>query len=132
WAATASTGSSWSTGDGDVVSRPVPAIPDDLLRRYLPRQRWYAGTEAPSDLQVTEAEALRDEWPILVRLLVSADGHCYQVVVGLRPEGEQLDFLRGHEDGVLGSVEVDGEHATAYDAVFDPDLGLHLYWHVTG
>ena len=114
------------------MNRPVPAIPDDLLRRYLPRQRWYAGTEAPSDLQVTEAEALRDEWPILVRLLVSADGHCYQVVVGLRPEGEQLDFLRGHEDGVLGSVEVDGEHATAYDAVFDPDLGLHLYWHVTG
>jgi maltokinase len=114
------------------VSRPLPTVPDDLLRRHLPRQRWFAGTDEPGSLDVVAGEVLRDDWPVLVRLLVEADGSCYQMLVGLRPEGEQLDFLRGHEDAVLGSVEVDGGQATAYDATLDPDLGLHLYWHVTG
>ncbi|HEX7276624.1 MAG TPA: phosphotransferase [Acidimicrobiales bacterium] len=110
----------------------TPTIPSDLFRRHLPRQRWYAGTEEPASVDVVATEVLRDSWPLLLRTLVAADGHCYQVLLGLRPDHEQLDFLRGHEDSVLGTVEVDGEAATAYDATFDPDLGLHLYWHVTG
>jgi maltokinase len=107
-----------------------------MLRAFLPRQRWYAGTAEPSSLELVHRELLRDGWPKLVRLLVAADGHCYQVLIGLRPDGEQLDFLRGHEDAAMGSVDLDdengGDRATAYDATFDPDLGLHLYWHVTG
>ncbi|MEA2826073.1 MAG: maltokinase [Actinomycetota bacterium] len=110
----------------------MPSIPDDLLRRHVPRQRWYAGSEEPASLEIDAADLLREDWPLLLRLLVTADGICYQVLVGLRPEGEQLDFLRGHEDSALGSVDVDGEAARAYDATFDPELGLHLYWHVTG
>ncbi len=114
------------------MSRPLPSIPLDLLRAHLPRQRWYAGTAEPASLTVTDSEVLRDGWPLLVRLLVAADGSCYQVLVGLRPVAEQLDFLRGHEDALVGVVDVDGETATVYDAALDPDLGLHLYWHVTG
>jgi maltokinase len=116
------------------VSRTVPTVGDDLLRRHLPRQRWYAGSEEPTSLAIDAVDVLREDWPLLLRLLVTADGSCYQVLVGLRPEGVPLDFLRGHEDSVLGSVDVDGEGgmATAYDATLDPDLGLHLYWHVTG
>jgi len=114
------------------MGRPVPPIALDELRRYLPRQRWYAGSEEPSSVDVVHAETLRDEWPVLVRLLVAADGSCYQVVLGLRPAHDQLDFLRGHDDATVGSVELDGEWATVYDAVFDPELGLHLFWRVTG
>jgi maltokinase len=119
------------------VSGGVPSIPADLLRRHLPRQRWYSGTEEPSSVRVLHTDMLRDAWPMLVRLLVEADGDCYQVLLGLRPERDQLDFLRGHDDATVGTVDIDGDRveggrATAYDAVFDPDLGLHLFWRVTG
>jgi maltokinase len=114
------------------VSRPLPSISDDLLRRHLPKQRWYAGSEEPTSIEIAASELLREDWPLLLRLLVGADGSCYQLVVGLRPEGGQLDFLRGHENSVLGSADVEGRPAIAYDAALDPELGLHLYWHVTG
>ncbi len=110
----------------------MPSISVDDLRRHMPRQRWYAGVEEPSSVEVVHAEVLRDDWPLLVRLLVDADGHCYQVLLGLRHHWDQLDFLRGHDDATVGPVEVDGEGAIAYDAVFDPDLALHLFWRVTG
>ncbi|HVF14960.1 MAG TPA: hypothetical protein VM942_10195 [Acidimicrobiales bacterium] len=114
------------------MTRPVPTIPEMQLRRHLPCQRWYAGTEEPSSVVVVHAEMLRDEWPILLRLLVEADGSCYQLLLGLRPEGDQLDFLRGRDDATVCPVDVDGARSMAYDAVFDPDLGLHLFWRVTG
>ncbi len=114
------------------MSRTLPSIPVELLRRHLPRQRWYAGTDEPASIGIVAAELLRDDWPLLVRLLVGAQGSTYQLLVGVRPDHEQLDFLRGHDDSVLGSIDVDGTVATTYDATFDPDLGLHLYWHVTG
>jgi maltokinase len=113
------------------VTRELPFISPEILRQHLPRQRWYAGTEEPSAVEVAHAELLRDEWPLLVRLLVAADGSCYQVVVGLRPDRDQTDFLRGHDEAIVGRVEVDGEWVTAYDAALDPDLGLHLYWRVS-
>jgi maltokinase len=114
------------------MSRAVPSISVEELGRYLPRQRWYAGSEEPSSVEISYGETLRDQWPVLVRLLVAADGACYQVLLGLRPAHDQLDFLRGHDDATLGLVELDGEWVTAYDAVFDPELGLHLFWRVTG
>ena len=121
------------------MSRLSASIPADDLRRYLPRQRWFAGSEEPSSVEVVHADLLREDWPLLVRLIVAADGSCYQVLLGLRPVGDQLDFMRGHDDAVLGPVRVGdgdggdgGEDVTAYDAVFDPDLGLHLFWRVTG
>jgi len=114
------------------VTRSRPSVPLELLARHLPRQRWFAGTDAASSLDVVVSEVLREQWPVLVRLLVEADGSCYQVLVGARPEPDQLDFLRGHDHAVLGTIEVDGVAATAYDAALDPELGLHLYWHVTG
>ncbi len=115
----------------------MPLIPGDALRRHLPRQRWYAGTQEPSSVEILHGEVLRDGWPMLLRLLVQADDSCYQVLLGLRPHGDRLDFLRGHDEAAVGTVEVDDEwveggRATAYDAVLDPDLGLHLFWRVTG
>jgi len=121
------------------MSRPVPVVAGDALRRHLPRQRWYAGTSEPASVEIVHAEMLRDEWPMLARLLVEADGDCYQVLLGLRPEHDPLEFLRGHDEAAFGPVEVQvdgdgsgGEWATAYDAVLDPDLGLHIFWRVTG
>jgi len=109
----------------------VPPISLDGLRRHLPRQRWYAGTDEPSTVEIIHAEMLRDEWPMLLRLLVEADGNCYQVLLGLRPDGSQIDFLRGHDEAAFGSVELEDGLAFGYDAALDPDLGLHLYWRVS-
>jgi maltokinase len=99
-------------------------IPLEVLRDHLPRQRWYAGQEAPEELRLLHEDLMRDDWPKLLRLIVEADGEAYQLVLGLRPEWEQPEFLRGHERAVLGVVDWGQGSATAYDAVFDSELAL--------
>ena len=107
-------------------------IPVEVLRDHLPQQRWYAGQEAPESLGVIHEDVIRGDWPKLVRLVVNADGVAYQLVVGLRPDWEQPDFLRGHDRAVLGVVDWGEGAATAYDAVFDPELALVMLDRVSG
>lgn len=95
-----------------------------LLGGFLPRQRWYAGAEPPSSVDVTPLE-LRDGDPALAWLLVHATDDAgeratYQVVLGGRPAPCDLEFLEGKDRVTVG--EVDG--VIFYDALIDPDLAL--------
>ncbi|MGH9113858.1 MAG: maltokinase N-terminal cap-like domain-containing protein [Acidimicrobiales bacterium] len=95
-----------------------------LLGRFLPRQRWYAGHDAPSELTITTLDA-HDGDPVLLWLLVEAiDGAggsaTYQVVLGGRPTPSDAEFLQGKERVTVG--EVDGW--VYYDALVDPELAL--------
>ncbi len=101
------------------------------LRGFLPRQRWYGGTESPRSLQIDWEDVLGTGWPAMVDLVVDAAGERYQVVVGLRPAGDRPDFLRGHDEAVLGEVQGPDGPLLAYDAVLDPVLGLSLLELVT-
>jgi maltokinase len=97
-----------------------------LLGGFLPRQRWYAGSEPPADLAVTTLDA-RDGDPLLVWLLVhaiAANGGraTYQIVLGGRPSPCDREFLQGKGRVTLG--EVDGW--IYYDALVDPDLALSV------
>ena len=90
----------------------------DLLPAWLGRQRWYPGPPPPSVAVAADEEPV----PGLHRLLVEAGGATYQVLVGLRPGGEQPEFLHGRDGDVLGPV--DG--MLAFDALADPDLARAL------
>ncbi len=102
------------------------------LREFLPRQRWYSGTEAPSSVTVENSLVLDGPWPALIDVIVDADGARYQVPLGFRPSGERPDFLRGHDGGVMGEVGGPDGPLLAYDAVLDPVLGLSLLDVVSG
>jgi maltokinase len=95
-----------------------------LLGGYLPRQRWYAGAEPPTAVEVTSLD-VRDGDPLLAWLLVHATDDAgeratYQVVLGGRPAPCDLEFLQGKERVTVG--ELDGW--LFYDALVDPDLAL--------
>jgi maltokinase len=92
---------------------------EKVLPDYLSRQRWYAGTDAPSTVRVRDIDE-----PVegLTWALVDADTETYQVVVGHRPATEPPAFVQGHEAGVLGTI--DG--LLLYDAILDPGLALAL------
>ena len=95
-----------------------------LLGGFLPRQRWYAGAEAPTAVEVTPVD-VRDGDPMLAWLLVHATDSAgeratYQVVLGGRPAPCDLEFLQGKERVTVG--ELDGW--VYYDALIDPDLAL--------
>ena len=102
------------------------------LRDFLPRQRWYSGTDAPASVTVEQSRLLDGGWPALVDLIVDADGARYQVPLGLRPTSERPDFLRGHDGAVMGEVGGYDGPLLAYDAVLDPVLGLSLLDVVSG
>ena len=112
------------------MNRLTPVIDSaalvEPLRDFLPRQRWYSGTETPASVVVEDSRVLDSGWPALVDLIVDADGARYQVPLGLRPPDEWPDFLRGHDAAVMGEVGEDGGRLLAYDAVLDPVLGLTL------
>lgn len=97
------------------------------LRSYLPRQRWFAGAEEPDEVLIVAEEVRREAWPALVWLLVEADGARYQVVLGLMPAAlGHPDFLRGHDDQVLGELDTTHGRAVVYDAVLDAELAVFL------
>ena len=101
------------------------------LRDFLPRQRWYAGSETPSTVDVVWLDESKGPWPAMVDVVVDAGGARYQVLVGLRPAGEHPDFLRTHDRGVIGEIDTEAGRALAYDATLDYDLGLALLDQVT-
>jgi maltokinase len=101
----------------------VPAL-IPTIAGWLPRQRWYSGQAEPRSLTIVDQEIRGDRFPVLVRLLLAADGSEYQVVVGLRSRDEHPEFLRGHDQSVIGDVSTHQGDAIAYDAVLDPELAL--------
>ena len=105
-----------------ITDRRLP----ELVRVALPKQRWYSGTEEPSSVKIVSSDVLTKDDPALVALVVDADEHLYQLLVGLRPVDEEPEFLRGHEYAVLGEVETEDGTAWAYDALIDQDLTLFL------
>jgi maltokinase len=83
---------------------------EDLLREWLPKQRWFAGKDREArsvrlmsrrDLAVSTSGP-DDVSPVLLHLLVDIDGTVYQVLIGARDElPPQLDHaLVGHLDDV--------------------------------
>ena len=103
----------------------VPGLVPDLAQ-WLPRQRWYSGQAEPETITILDQEIRGDRFPVLVRLLVEADGRIYQVLVGVRGRDERPDFLRGQDQAVIGDIATHQGEAVAYDAVFDPELALVL------
>jgi maltokinase len=102
----------------------------ERLPAYLPKQRWYAGEEEPSPVEIERVETVREPWPAIVQALLLVDGPGgpvrYQVLLGLRPAGEPTPFLDGHPDAALGELATDAGPAYAYDAMLDPELTLAL------
>ena len=96
------------------------------LTTWLPRQRWYHGQLEPGALEIIDQEVRGDDFPMLVRLLLDADGAVYQVVVGIRRRDEYPEFLRGHDLAYVADVTTGRGDAIAYDAVYDPELALRI------
>jgi maltokinase len=101
-----------------------------LLGAFLPRQRWFAGDQPPTSVEVTTLE-LSEGDPVLAWLLVDVaddrgDEATYQVVLGGRPAPCDLEFLQGKERVTVG--EVDGW--VYYDALIDPQLALVVFGRV--
>jgi maltokinase len=96
---------------------------EQSLAEWLPKQRWYSGTEAPiRDLAITADVTLSAGDPELRHLIVTAsqDGHLarYQILAGCR---EQLPASLRH--AVIGPAP---GGKTAYDALHDPALARVL------
>ncbi len=104
-------------------------FPSELVERlpeYLAAQRWYAGSEPPPAAEV-EVTAQRLLWSAgadhqMWQLILDVAGETYQVVLGVRPDGEPADFLNGHDSSVVGSAE----GVFAYDATWDSELARKL------
>ncbi len=105
------------------------------LSDYLPRQRWFSGSDAGvPELRLKSVEPLRTEWPALLQVLVEArlpvEGQVrtatYQVVLGLRPVDSREAFLEGKPEAILCELDSDLGAALAYDALIDPELAVTL------
>ncbi|MGH9263433.1 MAG: maltokinase N-terminal cap-like domain-containing protein [Acidimicrobiales bacterium] len=94
------------------------------LAAWLPRQRWYLGQVEPASLTILDQEIRGDRFPVLIRLLLDADGAAYQAVVGVRSRDEHPEFLRGHDAAMIADVGTHQGDGIAYDGVYDPDLAL--------
>lgn len=101
-----------------------------LVPAYLARQRWYAGSGAPEQVEVDG----RLLWsaaggvPRLWWLIAGVGGERYQLLLGERPGGHPADFLHGQDAAVLGA---EGP-SYFYDAIVDPELALALLETVSG
>jgi maltokinase len=111
------------------------ALPDgveDMIPSYLCRQRWYGGHGQPSREAVVVVTSdvlavMSDVRHRLLWALVDVEGSRYQLLIGERPNGEQAEFLNGHDTEVLGATA----DAYYYDATVDPELALLLLVVVT-
>ena len=105
------------------------------LAEFLPRQRWFGAKDRTIELvRISSLEVLSGEgsFPTLLRvdaevsLAGTDDAVCYQVLLGLRPTGVDVDFLSGHESAVLGEFDTAKGQAIVYDALLDSELALAL------
>ncbi|HZT65441.1 MAG TPA: phosphotransferase [Acidimicrobiales bacterium] len=96
----------------------------ELIGPYLSRQRWAVrGDTDLAPVEILDHEAILDSTPALLWLLVGAAGSTYQLLVGLRPEAEQVPA--GERD-ILGTVSGPDGPLVAYDALIDPELSRLL------
>ena len=106
-----------------------------LLVTHLPRQRWFGGGDAPPGaVAIRSATTLREQWPGLLHVVAEVD-HAdgpgrYQLLVGVRRPEEIEVFLEGKVDAYMGDVATAAGPAHAYDAVFDPELAIHVLHHI--
>ena len=104
-----------------------------VLPAYLARQRWYAGEHEPSSVKIIDEIVIQAPFPGLVGVIVEADGRLYQLLVGLRPVGDEVpEFLHGSDYAVVGHIGTSAGHALAYDALVDSELCLALLDEVSG
>ncbi|ABK52450.1 aminoglycoside phosphotransferase [Acidothermus cellulolyticus 11B] len=99
---------------------------EELLRAWLPRQRWFAGkSSAVHEARVREVRVLREDDPMLLHAFVEAVTEsasqapdCYHILLGARRTlPRHLDAARiGRSD----------EYGEIYDALHDPELTQHL------
>ncbi|HEY2332199.1 MAG TPA: phosphotransferase [Acidimicrobiales bacterium] len=101
---------------------------------HLPRQRWFASGPADLPVEVTlgSLSILRDEWPLLVRAVVSVGDARWQVVVGMRSPAHAAGVVEGKPESVIGEIATPLGHALAYDATIDPELALTLLEQAAG
>ena len=104
------------------------------LAEYLPRQRWFGAKDRSIDfvrIRSTDVLSGAGDWPALLRVdaevhLEGDDDARYQVLLGLRPTGVDVEFLAGHETAVLGEFDTAQGTALVYDALLDSELSLQL------
>ena len=104
------------------------------LAEYLPRQRWFGAKDRSIDfvrIRSTDVLSPAGEWPALLRVdaevhLQGDDEARYQVLLGLRRTGVDVEFLSGHETAVLGEFDTAQGTALVYDALLDSELSLQL------
>ena len=103
-----------------------------LLAAYLPRQRWFGAKDRTIEgVEVTDLAVLRSPFPLLVRALLDvrlkgADTHGYQLLLGVRPPGEEPAPVRAVGAAILGEIDTAAGRGLAYDALLDPELCLAL------
>jgi len=102
-----------------------------VLPGYLARQRWFPQEAEPTRLEITDFEVVWADFPGLVWLLVdvtldSGRTTTFQIFVGLRPLGAQIDVLDGKDNAILGEVRTNLGTALAYDGLIDPGLVAHV------
>lgn len=96
------------------------------LSGHLAAQRWYAGGVSDPVKVAAERSLLSVEGADVRWMLVDAGGARYQLVLGARPESDDLSFLHGSNGEV---ARIDG--VVVYDAVLDSALGLALLHEAT-
>ncbi len=109
---------------------------EKVLHDHLPKQRWFAGGDDPAPaVRVASVKVLKGDWPVLLHVVAeaahgAAGATPYQLLIGLRPPEELEVFLEGKVEAYIGEVETELGPAHAYDAVFDPELAIHLLHHI--
>ena len=107
-----------------LVEGGLPPGLEGMLAPYLARQRWFAGTGAPSAVSVLESGAL-SEPPTGGRLLwavVAAPEDRYQLLLAERASDQAADRVAGHEAALVGSAG----GRTYYDATVDGEMAIAL------
>jgi maltokinase len=93
----------------------------EILRDWLPRQRWYAAKGRDvRNLTVSSYEVLAGGEPALHHAIVRVDGDNYQLFLGL--QGEEVPHRIEH--AVIGWLPIadDGRMVAVYDALHDTEL----------
>ena len=123
----------------DPVANPqaIGAQLEALLPEWLPRQRWYSGSQSPTKVEMLDLDVLMEgaaaTGPALLSLIIRADGIDWHVPVGLRAPEEVPPSVIDREGTVIGRVTLPGgREVLAFDAPPDQELAAHFHCRVTG